>query len=178
MTMAPSSQTVSAGLPGLYAVNVTPQPVFGAAVSLTCSALPTGATCAFSPSSLNFGNQGTGAQSAVLNVTTTAQPETTITAAPWTRPFYAFWLMVPGMALLGVGAGGKRRARVGKKTGRILGLLALSIFFAMVLLQPSCSTSKTQPTVSGTPSGTYALTVTATSGSYTKTVPFSLTVVP
>ena len=82
--------------------------------------------------------------------------------------------MVPGMALLGVGAGGK--ARQGRENKRLLGLLALSVLFALVLLQPSCSSGKTQPTVSGTPSGTYALTVTATSGTYTR-LPFSLTVV-
>jgi len=82
------------------------------------------------------------------------------------------------MALLGLGSGGKGSWRKGKKTSRLLGLLALSVLFATVLLQPSCSTGKTQPTVSGTPSGTYALTITATSGSFTESVPFSLTVVP
>ena len=83
--------------------------------------------------------------------------------------------MVPGMALLGVGVGGKRA--VARKAG-LLGLLALSVLFALVLLQPSCSSAKTQPTVSGTPSGTYPLTVTATSGSFTQSQPFSLTVTP
>jgi len=120
-----------------------------------------------------------GAQSISLILTTTAQPETTVTSAPWHRPLYALWLMVPGMTLWGLGAGGKRRGwRKGKTTSRLLGLLALFVLFALVLLQPSCSSAKTQPTVSGTPSGTYPLTVTATSGSFTQTVPFSLTVIP
>jgi len=59
-----------------------------------------------------------------------------------------------------------------------LGLLMLSIFFALTLLQPACSSGKTQPTVSGTPTGTYSLTVTATSGSLSKSQGFSLTVTP
>ena len=54
----------------------------------------------------------------------------------------------------------------------------LSVFFALVLLQPACSSTKTPVPVSGTPSGVYPLTVTATSGSYSKTVPFVLTVFP
>jgi uncharacterized repeat protein (TIGR01451 family) len=167
----PSSQTVSAGNIAQYAVVLSPDPVFGANISLSCSALPAGATCSFSNSTIAL-NQGSG--SSQLNLSTTAQPVVTISSVSWIRPLYAFWLMVPGMALMGVGASGKRR---GKKA-RLLGLLALSVLFAMVLLQPACSSTKTQPTVSGTPSGTYSLTITATSGSYTKSVPFSLTVEP
>jgi len=97
--------------------------------------------------------------------------------------------MVPGMALFGVGSGRRGRGwgggkksggkkTGGKKTGRLLGLLTFSVLFALILLQPSCSSGKTQPTVSGTPSGTYSLTITATSGTFTQSVPFSLTVVP
>jgi hypothetical protein len=79
------------------------------------------------------------------------------------------------MALLGLGAR-KRRGR--GKLHRLLGLLGFSVLFALVLLQPSCSSGKTPPTVSGTPSGTYSLTVTATSGSFHQSQPFSLTVTP
>jgi hypothetical protein len=60
----------------------------------------------------------------------------------------------------------------------VLGLLGLSVLFALILLQPSCSSTKTQPTVSGTPSGTYALTITAASGSFTQSQAFNLTVTP
>jgi hypothetical protein len=80
---------------------------------------------------------------------------------------------------LGLGTGGKRRGGGnGKKRSRLLALLAFFVLLTLVLLQPSCSSTKTQPTVSGTPSGTYPLTVTATSGSYTVTQNFSLTVIP
>ncbi len=171
VAIAPSSQTIPAGQVGQYSVQVSPtQGVFGANVSLACSALPTGASCNFTTSTITL-NGGAGSASSILNLSTTAQP---VATASVTRrgPFYAFWLMVPGMALLGWGAGGKRRR------GRLWGLIALSLFFALVLLQPACHSGTTQPTVSGTPSGTYSLTVTATSGSLTLTAPFNLTVIP
>ncbi|MGA2375355.1 MAG: SBBP repeat-containing protein [Candidatus Sulfotelmatobacter sp.] len=174
VAISPPSQTVAAGLPARYAVNLSPTGSFPAYVTLSCSALPTGAGCSFTSNTVSFSG-GNGSASVGLNLTTTAQPETTVSSTGWRHPIYAFWLMVPGMALLGLGSGGKAG---GKKMKRLWGLLALSVLFAAVLLQPSCSTGKTQPTVSGTPSGTYALTITATSGTFTQSAPFSLTVVP
>jgi hypothetical protein len=169
LTINPSSQTVAAGATAIYTVQLSPQPSFGANVSLTCSAAPTGASCNFASSSLTLN----GPQSTALNLTTTPQPITTIASASRGRPLYALWLMVPGMALLGLGAGGKRLRH------RWLALLALSLFFALVLLQPACYTANnTPPAVTGTPTGTYSLTVTATSGSLTQSAPFQLTVTP
>jgi len=170
--VTPSSVTVSAGLPAVYAVNVYPvNGVFTNNISLSCSALPVGAACNFQTSTITLMN-GSNSASTMLNVTTTAQPVTTLASAGWGRSFYALWLMVPGMAVLGMGSRGKRRR------GRILALLALCVLFGLIFLQPSCSTPKTQPQVSGTPSGTYALKVTATSGSLSQSQPFQLTVVP
>jgi len=175
VSITPPARTVSAGLTAQYTVLLSPQGSFPANVNLSCSALPTGASCAFTSNTIGFGGgTGTGSASVGLNLTTTAQPATTITSAGWSRPLYAFWLMVPGMALLGVGSGG---TRWGKKS-RVLALLALSVLFALILLQPSCSSAKTQPTVAGTPSGTYSLTITATSGTFSQSQSFSLTVIP
>jgi hypothetical protein len=87
---------------------------------------------------------------------------------------YALWLMVPGMTLLGLGVGRKRLRSVW------LSGLALVLFFTLILLQPSCNHGNTTPPpVSGTPSGTYTLTVTATSGTFnTNHASFQLTVIP
>jgi hypothetical protein len=48
--------------------------------------------------------------------------------------------------------------------------------FGLVLLQPGCSGTTTQIPVSGTPAGTYQITVTATSGTDTKSGGIDLTV--
>jgi uncharacterized repeat protein (TIGR01451 family) len=172
VAIAPSSQTVVAGQAAQFNVVVAPtQGVFGANVSLTCSSLPAGASCNFATSTLNL-SSGAGSAATVLNLSTTAQPVTTASNREH-RPLYALWFALPGMALLGLaGAGRKRRRNI------LLGLIALMAFFTMTLLQPACSSPKTQPTVSGTPSGTYQITVTATSGSLNKTANFSLTVIP
>jgi Domain of unknown function DUF11/Beta-propeller repeat len=166
-SIAPASATVIAGGTAFYTVNVNASPGFGSNVSLTCSSLPVGATCGFNPSTLSF--NGSNNQSSALSVTTTARPPTTITSRKWRGPIYALWLMAPGMALLGLGGSKRRR-------NRLLAFLALSVLFGLVVLQPACSHQKEQPVVSGTPAGTYPLTVTATSGSSTQSIGFTLTV--
>jgi hypothetical protein len=166
-SIAPASATVIAGGPAFYTVNVNASPGFASNVSLTCSSLPVGATCGFNPSTLSF--NGSNNQSSALTVTTTARPPITITARKWRGPIYALWLIAPGMALLGLG--GSRRRR-----NRLLAFLALAVLFSLVVLQPACSSQKQQPVVSGTPAGTYPLTVTATSGSSTQSIGFTLTV--
>ncbi|HZZ15689.1 MAG TPA: SBBP repeat-containing protein, partial [Candidatus Sulfotelmatobacter sp.] len=170
LNVGPSSQTVRAGAVAKYAVQISPQPTFVSPVSLTCSGAPTGASCNFTSSSVTPSNSP---QSVALNLTTTPQPVTTVASAAGRSPLYALWLLVPGMSLLGIGVGSKRVRR------RWMGLLILSLFFALVLLQPACSSgAKTPAQVSGTPTGTYSLTVTATSGSFTKSAGFQLTVTP
>lgn len=172
ISVAPSAQTVAAGQTGKYSVIVAPtQGVFGANVALSCSTLPAGASCNFSNSSVNLSN-GAGTASSVLTVTTTAQPVATASLER-RGPTFAFWLAVPGLALFGAGVGGKKR-----RGAWLLSVIALGAFFALTLMQPACSNGVTQPTVSGTPSGTYTVNLTATSGSFTQTAPFTLTVIP
>ncbi len=166
VSILPSSQTVVAGNTATYSVFVSPSLSFGANVALSCSSLPAGASCGFTPSTLTF--NGPGQQSSTLNVTTTVRPISTISSTRWSSPFYALWLMVPGAALFGMG--GKRRR------SRLLGLFLLWTVFSLIVLLPSCSKAKEQPTITGTPAGSYPLQVTATSGSFTKSAGFSLTV--
>ena len=170
MSVSPSSQTVAAGGVAKYTVQLTPKPVFpNSNISLTCSAVPTGAACNFTSSTLTLN----GPQSTELQVTTTPQPVTTVASRYLRNPLVALWLAAPGITLLGVGAASKRLRR------RWLGLVTLSMFFALILVQPSCSSGgKTQPQVSGTPTGTYSVTVTATSGAFSQSAPFQITVTP
>ena len=73
---------------------------------------------------------------------------------------YATWFPLSGWALLGVGVGGKMARR-----RRALLAVMLTGFFALIVLQAGCSSSKSTNVTTGTPAGTYPLTITATSGS-------------
>jgi hypothetical protein len=170
VSVSPSGQSVAAGGIAQYSVQVAPAEVFAGTVALTCSSLPTGASCHFANSSITFNE---GSASTTLSVLTTPQPTTTVDASPLRHPFYALWLMVPGMAIWGLGGAGKTRRR------RILGRFAVFLCLALAMLLPSCSHKVASPPVpSGTPSGTYSLTVTGTSGTFSRSAPFQLTVNP
>jgi hypothetical protein len=133
--------------------------------------LPTGATCV--PGNNNpIPNLNSGAQSSQFVINTTARVTTTTDlrhgGVPG-APLYATLLPVSGLALLGVGLGGKRRRRW--LTAPLLGG-----FFALILFLPSCGSTKTTSTTTGTPAGTYTVTVNAVSGSATRSTVVTLVV--
>jgi uncharacterized repeat protein (TIGR01451 family) len=163
----PNGSVAKAGDTATYQVTLTPHPLYGANISLGCTGLPTGATCNFTSNPVTL--PGASAGSSTLNITTTARPVITPAASLLTRHFYAIWLAVPGLTLLGAGIGSSRRRRV-------LGVLLFCVLFGLLLLQPACSGSSTQAPVSGTPAGVYTVTVTATAGSDTKSQNVTLSV--
>jgi hypothetical protein len=178
--VAPATTTEPAGVPSSYTVTVTPTQNSAAAfpdtVALSCSSgLPTGATCTF-PNGASLANLNNGAQSRQLVINTT--PRVTTPASLWHAGglVYATLLPVSGLFLLGIGIG---NMGIGKKMSRkrrgLLGLI-LGAFLALLLLQAGCGSSKKIPITTGTPAGTYSITVTATSGSATRTQPIQLVV--
>jgi len=159
IAVAPSSATVAAGVPASYTVTVTPTGSIPASVSLSCSAgLPTGSTC--SETTNPIPNLDTGsASSTVLVINTTARVTTT---TQWLRgkgPIYAGWLPISGLALMGAGMAKASRKR------RALTAMLLVGFFALIFFQPGCGGKSSTTTVTGTPAGTYLVTVSASSGS-------------
>ena len=160
ITVSPATATVPAGVPATYNVTVSPTGSIPDSVSLSCSAgLPTGATC--TETTNPFPALTSGAVSTVLVINTTARVTTIADLRRSHMPLYAAWLPVSGLALLGVGIGGSRKRR-------LLMALLLAGFFALILFQPACSSSRQVSTTIGTPAGTYVVTVTATSGSATR----------
>ena len=167
MLVTPRNQGVSqAGLTATYYVQLTPSPLYGSAISLSCSGNPTGTSCNFSPGN-SITISGASGSTATLNIPTTARPITP-TASLLSRHFYALWMAIPFMAVFGIG--GDRRRR------KIFGIFMLCTVFALLFLLPACSHSTTQTPVSGTPAGTYTITVTASSGTDSKSQTITLSV--
>jgi hypothetical protein len=174
LTVAPVTATVPAGVPAVFTATVAPSATSGFpdSVSISCgSGLPTGATCV--PGNNNpIPNLNTGAQSSQLVINTTARVTTTTDLRRGRgaqTPLYATWLPVSGLALLGVGLRRKRQRRL------LMGLI-LGGFFALILFLQGCSSSRTTSTTTGTPAGTYTVTVNAVSGSATRSTVVTLLV--
>jgi Domain of unknown function DUF11/Beta-propeller repeat len=163
VNVSPTTITVAAGIPASYTVTVNPTGNIPNTVSLAASGAPTGGTATF-PNGSSFTNLSSGPQSRQLVVNTTARVTTPASLFPAGRPFYAAFLPVSGLALLGAGMGGRKSRR-----RRLLMAALLGCFFALVLFQMGCGSSSTTNITTGTPAGTYNLTVTATSGSATRT---------
>ncbi|MGA8152629.1 MAG: SBBP repeat-containing protein [Terriglobales bacterium] len=156
LTVAPATASVPAGVPATYTATVTPTGAIPSSVTFACAGLPAGGTCTETTNPIP--NLSNGAASTVLVINTVARVTTTTDLWRKGGPIYALWLPIPGLVLLGVGIGGVSRKR------RWLMAVLLSVFFALILFQPACSSTKTTTTTTGTPAGTYVVTVSATSG--------------
>jgi hypothetical protein len=159
VTASPASLTVTAGQSGTVTVSVTPQNAFASAVSFTCSGLPTGASCSFSPATVTPSGA---AASTTLTVSTSA------TMAAVRRNFSPLF---PGTALAAALCflGLKKRRSV-----QLLLLLAVSVIGLSLFTGCGGGSSSRQPPVTAT------VTVTGTSGTganvLQNTAQFSLTV--
>jgi len=160
--VSPSTNVVVAGNSATYQAQVgvpTGQTnFFPNSVSLSCSAgVPSGATCAFSTSPVTMTN--TSAVTSTLTITTTARPVPTTAERRSSRYWYAAMLPIPGLMFLGLGMGAGRRRMW------VIAVFCL-LAFALAGFQLACSSgSGTTTPPTGTPAGTYAITLTGTSGS-------------
>jgi hypothetical protein len=167
VTLPPASYSLSAGTaspssisPGgssTAAITVTPANNYAGSVTLSCSIAPVvspAPTCSFGSSSPVAVTSAGG--SATLAFTTVGA-----SAAMLRRSsiFYALWLPVPGLALIGFGFGSR-----GSRRKKLLGFLLLWIVLASLIILPACGSSGSGGGGggggSGTPAGTYTITIT------------------
>jgi len=158
-TVIPSP--IPAGSSATTTVTVQPIGSYTGEVSLACvSVTPVvnaAPYCSFASSSgAGFVQVTNGAPAtATLTITSFGPASTTRRSAP--RVFYALWLAVPGLALVGVGSRANRRKKV-------MGLLLLLTVAAGILLLPACNTSTIGTTALNgqiTPDNTYTFTLSA-----------------
>ena len=158
VVVSPASLTVQAGKSGTATTTVTPQSGFTSAVSLSCSGLPSGASCSFAPASVTPSGA---AASTTLTVTTT-----TASAA----------LPHGGQPLFPVTALGAVLCCFGWKKRRCLPVLLLAVSLIGLGLVNGCSSNFSIGGSSASPSSTSTITVLAKSGSQQSSTSFSLTV--
>jgi uncharacterized repeat protein (TIGR01451 family) len=148
--------TVIAGQPAQYTIGLQIGPAVGN-VPFSCSGLPTGTTCSFSPASLS------GSGNVVMTVSTTARSSVVRLPTPGNRIPLIFLALLSVAALILLGLYGQ--PRLARKLIPILGAAALLTAMLAGCGGGGGGTPGPSPNpnpAAGTPAGTYGITFTAT----------------
>ncbi len=141
---------------------------FSGTISFACSSLPSGASCSFSPSSV-AANGTANTTPGTITIKTTAATTAALHAPD--RHSFPRWLAMGSFAFFSILLIGIPRRRT---SGLLVALLAV------ILLMPACgggsSGSTPPPPPPSTPTGSYNVVVTATSGSTSSVTGFTLVV--
>jgi hypothetical protein len=113
----------------------------------------------FNPTTVSL--SGSSCATTALSVATMARPVTTGSLLR-RGSFYATWLPIGGLSLIGLGVGAGRRRR------RWMAAAVLGLIAGVILLQPGCGSASTTTTATGgTLAGVYTITITGTPGPHT-----------
>ena len=156
---AASRASVAAGHSATSTVTINSTHGFNGEMQFTCSVDPAptlAPTCSLNPASATPAANGSATSTLTIATTAPAAALAAPVAGGW---LYALWLPIVGMAWAGMGLAPKiARKRI---------LAAVTLCFALAggtLFQVACGGSM-PPHPTGTPPGTYTVTVTGTSGS-------------
>jgi hypothetical protein len=165
--------TVTAGASATYTLTLSGTYGYNGTVTFSCSNLPVGATCSFSPASVVA--NGAIPLTTTLTVTTTASATANLlnSARPGSKPASPVLLAsLSGMGLFGLMLAGSSK----KRSARILSGMMMLLMLCTVV---ACGGASSGKSASGTPAGTYVVTVTGTgtgTGAPTHNLNLSLTV--
>jgi len=158
-----STPTINAGDTATLQVTFTPtntQLGYSATITpsqTTSPSMVTATAPTFNPTTVTL--SGNASATTTLSIATLARPVNTGSLLR-RGSFYAAWLPIGGLSLvgMGIGAGRKRRRWL---AGAVLGLIA-----GAILLQSGCgsSSSSSTATTGGTAAGTYIVTITGSAG--------------
>ena len=165
--VSPTTLTIVAGQSGTATFTVTPENGFNSPVTLSCSGLPSEATCSFNPSSVTPSG---GPIASTLTVKTTAASAAIPVPAPpsFDRPNYVLLLLVSA-AMLGIATRQKRALRA-------LRVLSLLIFLVVAFGLTSCGGGSAGGGNPGTPIGTTTASVSASAAGNGPSHPATLTI--
>ena len=168
-----TAATTSPGQPAIYSLQLASVGGFNGTVAFTCSGAPKGAVCSALPNPVTLSGN---AVPFAVTITTAAPSAELFDGRPRGTPLFASmllsWSLPLLVTLLPVAPPVKRPSKI-KNEGRG----GLSIVDVPDRLWWRGSRRRQSPTPnSGTPPGTYPITLTATSGATTHTMTLSLTV--
>jgi hypothetical protein len=168
----PATVRVSPGQAGTFALNINPAPEFSGQITFACAGAPRGTTCVVTPASVTVG--GGAPVDVTVTLTTTrgaAGMQTAATGMSGWPGWPAATLGFLGLMAIWPLAFARRLMPAFARVACVGLLLAASVF--LVSCGGGGGTSTTPAPVApdtGTPSGNYVLTVTATSGDTTEAV--------
>jgi hypothetical protein len=172
---APSPASVSAGGSATSTVTITSVGGFNQSVTLACASITLNGspattappTCKFSPSSVSNAS-GT----STLTISTTGPSASLAPVSKRSRgPYYAMWLPILGLALMGSGFGSRKK----KVLGIVLACLMISGLLFLVACGGGNGGGGGGGTV-GTPAGTYTISISGAAGSTLNSAKITLTV--
>jgi len=164
VTATPTSQIIDAGVPAYIQVTFCPTPQsmpYGYSATITPSqttspSMVTSPAPTFNPTTVTLSGGGCG--TTTLTIPTVARPANT--GSLFHRgSFYAAWLPIGGLSLVGLGLGASRKRRRWL-IGAVLGLIA-----GIILLHPGCgSSSSSIASSTGTQAKAYTVTIKGSAG--------------
>ncbi|WP_213807481.1 TIGR03118 family protein [Granulicella sp. dw_53] len=168
-----ASANVTAGSSTQATISAAPTNNFSGTVTLTCSGLPTGATCTFAPAQLTV--------SATTSAVSTLTIQTSKASASLQRKRLGgaspagitSALLLPFASLL---VFRRRFTAIAVHPFRLLGLAIFLIASTGFVLGCGGSSNPTTPSTPGTPTGQSKITIAATSGAITQQTSLTLTV--
>ena len=161
-----TSATVAAGSTANYTLEVSAANGFNSTVTLTCTGAPSQAVCTINPASIT--PTGVAAQFTV-SVTTTAPSLSGMPSGVFLPPL--LWAAL--LATTALVAFARCRAYVG---GRLAYPAFVAALFLVIAWTTGCGSNSSPPHNSGTPKGTYTLSVTGTSNGVSRPLSLRLTV--
>jgi len=170
LTSSSSSATVNAGGTASYTLTLTPVGgTFSSNITVTCSGAPQFSTCNLVPVAVT---PGSNPATVNLSVVTTSSSAALIPVSPNRQlPTYLAWMQVPGFGLLGM------LITTRKCRKKNLGMVACALLVSALLFLPGCAGGTgISRGGSGTPPGTYNVTVTAAAGTLHHSMELTLTV--